>query len=105
MFKETLLNNFKDRRDELRDDIKELYIRLKDYQPGTVFINGKYVYVKYYENGKTISKYIGSNLSDNEIENLRRSTKNHKTILYRIKEESKELKEIEKLISRYGRKK
>lgn len=102
MFKESIVNDLENKRDELKKEIDEINNRLINYRKGSLFSKNNYFYIKYYENGKVVSKYIGKNLSKEDIDNINRELKNHKTLRKRNNEYVKELKEIEKLIRKYG---
>lgn len=102
MFKESIVNDLENKRDELKKEIDEINNRLINYRKGSLFAKNNYFYIKYYENGKVVSKYVGKNLPKEDIDNINRELKNHKTLQKRNNECAKELKEIEKLIRKYG---
>ena len=102
MYREVMLNEFSERRRFLLKEISELQARLSLYERGTLVIQNDYAYIKYYENGKTVSKYVGKHLNEVDILELKRKLKNYHNLQIRIKENNKELKEIEKLILKYG---
>lgn len=102
MFKESIVNDLENKRDELKKEIDEINNRLINYRKGSLFVKNNYFYIKYYESGKVVSKYVGKNLSKADIDNINRELKNHKTLQKRNNECAKELKEIEKLIRKYG---
>lgn len=102
MFKESIVNDLENKRDELKKEIDEINNRLINYRKGSLFAKNNYFYIKYYENGKVVSKYVGKNLSKEDIDSINRELKNHKTLQKRNNEYVKELKEIEKLIRKYG---
>ena len=86
MFKESIVNDLENKRDELKKEIDEINNRLINYRKGSLFSKNSYFYIKYYENGKVFSKYIGKNLSKEEIDNINRELKNHKTLQKRNNE-------------------
>ena len=102
MYKETLIYNLKEKREELLKDIEAIDERLLKYRKGSLFKQNDYYYIKYYENGKTISTYVGKSLSTDQIEDINRELKNHKTLERRKKDLLNELKEVNKLIKKYG---
>lgn len=102
MYKENLLFDLSAKKSELIKDIKAIEERLPNYRKGSLFKQNDYFYIKYYENGKTISSYVGKNLSQNKIDEISRELKNHKTLEKRKKELLKELDEINKMIKKYG---
>ena len=102
MYKENLLSSLVEKREELQNDIKAIEERLPKYRKGSLFKQNAYYYIKYYENGKTISTYVGKELSPDQINDIKRELKNHKTLEKRKSELQKELKEILKLIKKYG---
>ena len=101
MFKENLLYRLIAIRDEIQNDIKAINERLSDYFQGSLFKQNDYYYIKRYEKGKTISFYLGKALSPNQLDDIKRELKNHKTLEKRKRELQKELKEVIKLIKRY----
>ena len=102
MYKENLLSSLVEKREELQNDIKAIEERLPNYRKGSLFKQNEYYYIKYYENGKTISTYVGKKLSTDQVNDIKRELKNHKTLEKRKSELQKELKEILKLIRKYG---
>lgn len=102
MYKENLIHNLIEKRNELQNDIKTIDERLPKYRKGSLFKQGDYYYIKRYEKGKTISIYVGKSLSQEDVSDINRELKNHKTLEKRKRELQKELREIEKLIKRYG---
>ena len=101
MFKENIINDLKEKQKNLIQIINEIDERLPNYRKGSLFIKDNYCYIKYYDNGKTVSRYIGNNLSNIEINSIKLELKNRKTLEQRKKEYSKELKEINKLLKKY----
>ena len=103
MYKANLAFELEAIKKDLEDEIKAIDERIPKYRKGSLFKQGNYYYIKYYEDGKTISIYIGKGLSDIDIVNIQRELKNHKTLEKRKIDRQKELNEINKLIRRYKR--
>ena len=102
MYKENLLFDLSTKKEELENDIKTIEELLPKYRKGSLFKQGDYYYIKCYEAGKTVSTYIGKELPQEKIKSINRELKNHKTLTNKKKELEKELKEIMKMIKRYG---
>jgi len=67
--------------------------------------NGKtyyYWYLRYYENGRKRSKYVGKEVSE-ELERLLRNWRRYKMLAKRLRELQRELERIEKAIERADR--
>jgi len=67
--------------------------------------NGKtyyYWYLRYYENGKKRSKYVGKEVSE-QLERLLRNWRQYKVLTKRLRELQRELERIEKAIERADR--
>lgn len=103
MYKKRILRELMDKRIDLINYINEINQRLLYYRKGSLFRKNNYFYIKYYEEGKVISKYIGKDLTTEQIDNINRELKNHKTLQKKKIDYLRELKEIEKLIRKYGR--
>ena len=71
MFKENLLFELQNHRDELNDMLERINSNLSLYMKGSLFIKNNYYYVKYYENGMTISRYMGKDLSNEEVQKIK----------------------------------
>lgn len=102
MYKENMIEDLLNKKREIEKDIAEIDIRIPKYRKGSLFNQNGYYYIKWYEAGKTLSTYVGKNLSLEKIDNIKRETHNRKTLEKRKSEYLKELKEINKLIVRYG---
>ena len=102
MYKEALVFELKNRRQELGELINDIDERLDLYRKGTLVIQNDYAYIKRYENGKTVSTYVGKHLDDGQIANIRLELQNRKTLERRNKEYRKEYNELTKLIEKYG---
>ena len=101
LYIENIIHDLKDKQRNLVQIINEIDERLPNYRKGSLFVKDNYCYIKYYDSGKTISHYVGSNLSEREKESILLELKNHKTLQMRKKEYQKELNEINKLIQKY----
>lgn len=102
MYKQNIVFDLKNHREELLDVISKINNNLPRYMKGSLFVKNNYYYVKFYEDGKTISQYLGKNLTDDQLNKIKLELKNHKTLEKRKKEYLKELKEVEKMIIKYG---
>ena len=102
MFKENILFDLINKRNELLLDIQRIDARLLNYREGTLQVQNKSFYIKYYKQGKVISNYVGRNLTEEQIANIKRELENHKTLVRRKKDLIKEKTEIEKMIRKYG---
>ena len=102
MYKENMIDSLLTKKREIEKDVSEIDLRIPKYRKGSLFNQSGYYYLKWYENGKTLSNYVGKNLTEEEINNIKRETQNRKTLERRKKEYLKELNEINKLIARYG---
>lgn len=98
-----ILLNLIEERDFLRKSLMEMKANILVLRKGTIFVkNDCYFYLKYYENGKTISLYLGSNLSDEEINKIKQETRNYKILKKRIKETELTIAQLNKQIKFYG---
>ena len=102
MYKKDLVFNLENQRKDLEDMIEKIDHNLLFLKKGTLVKQNNYYYVKYYDKGKVVSSYVGKDLTDNEIDMIKYELRSSKTLLKRRKEYVKEIKEIEKLITKYG---
>ena len=102
MYKENLVYELTNRRIELKQLISSIDEKMPSYRRGSLFVKNNYYYIKYYELGKTVSEYLGKDLSLDKIERIKQELRNYKTLKSRKSEYVKELNEIEKMITHYG---
>lgn len=89
-------------RQSMIDERNRMIEKIELYPEGTLSIQGKYYYLKTNKNGKTISKYIGCNFLDEEIERLKHQLQSRKTLKRRLIKLNKDISNIEKLLRKYG---
>ena len=105
MINSDIYHSLIEKREELVKLLRDIEERIKRYRKGTLFCRDHYYYIKYYNDGKVISEYVGKDLSEKEIDDINRELKNYKTLDKKRKTCIKELKEIEKMIKKYERRK
>ena len=99
-----LLFSLRTKKEELEKDLEAYLLKMSKLKKGTLFKKDNYYYIKYYEGGKTISSYVGKDLSLDEINNIQHELDSYKTFKLRMSSTQKELKEVNKLIEKYERK-
>ncbi len=83
--------------------IERIDERIPKYRKGSLFVINNYFYLKYYDHGKTVSLYLGKDLSKEKIDRIKLDIQNRKALEKRKRMYLKEIKEIDKLIKRYDR--
>ena len=91
MYKENLVFELNKHREDLLNLIAKIDLNLSRYSKGSIFQKNNYFYLKFYENGKTVSRYLGKNLTHDQINEIELEIKNHKTLEQRRKEYKREL--------------
>jgi len=101
MYKRDIAFDLEEKINYLQQTICDIDEKLKVYKKGTLVTQGKYTYLKTYKNGKTVSEYVGKDLTQDEIDDINRELKNSKVLSKRKREYINEVKELTKLLKKY----
>lgn len=101
MYKYDLIFELECTKRKIEKLVNKIDLNLSICRKGSLFIKDGYAYIKFYEDKKMKSVYIGKNLENDVLNNIRRELSNRKVLKKRKAIYLDELKEINRLLDKY----